>query len=218
MRVMQCWDDGDVDDIKLIDILKKHKAKATFNINPGGWQSERRIAHKFKGEYDVWRLALDEMPDVYKGFQVAGHTMTHPLLTKINPKWALTELVECKQYIKENFGVEECGMAYPCGAFDDNVKKLVEQAGYRYARTTLNVDCELNVDDPMALNTQCHFSHDDFWEKFEKVKELDGDFYFWGHTFELMNDDKRWDDLEAMIARISEDPKTEWCDVIDLFV
>lgn len=31
-------------------------------------------------------------------------------------------------------------------------------------------------------------------------------------------DDKRWAELEEMIAKISEDPKAEWIDVIDFFV
>jgi len=62
MRIMQCWDDGDVDDIRLVEILKKHGARATFNINPGGWKSKRREAHRFKGTYQVHKLALDEMP------------------------------------------------------------------------------------------------------------------------------------------------------------
>jgi len=99
MRIMQCWDDGDVDDIRLVEILRKHGARATFNINPGGWKSKRREAHRFKGEYQVYRLTLDEMPQVYKGFCIGGHTMTHPLLDAIDPDWALAELVACKQYI-----------------------------------------------------------------------------------------------------------------------
>ena len=76
MRIMQCWDDGDVDDIRLVDILKKHGARATFNINPGGWKSERRMAHRFKGEYPVYRLTLDEMPQVYEGFCIGGGLAT----------------------------------------------------------------------------------------------------------------------------------------------
>jgi len=94
MRIMQCWDDGDVDDIRLVEILRKHGARATFNINPGGFKSTRRAAHKFKGEYQVYRLTLDEMPQVYAGFCIGGHTMTHPLLDQIDPDWAFTELVE----------------------------------------------------------------------------------------------------------------------------
>lgn len=219
MRVMQCWDDGDVDDIKLVEILKRHKAKATFNINPGGWKSERRIGHVRNG-YEVWKLSLDEMKDVYKGFRVAGHTMTHPLLPKLDPEWAMVELVECRKFIERNFGFKEMGMAYPCGGvnYDSAVKELAKEAGYLYARTTENSDFLLNVGDPMALKPHAHFSHPDFWTKYEKVREADGDFYFWGHTFELFGDKKRWNDLEAMIAKISEDPKAEWIDVVDLFV
>ncbi|MBT3194592.1 MAG: hypothetical protein HN341_18755, partial [Verrucomicrobia bacterium] len=56
MRIMQCWDDGDVDDIRLVEILKKHGAKATFNICPGAnGESERIKAHDFGGKYDVYR-------------------------------------------------------------------------------------------------------------------------------------------------------------------
>ena len=30
MKVVQCWDDGVVTDIRLIEILRKYNAKATF--------------------------------------------------------------------------------------------------------------------------------------------------------------------------------------------
>jgi peptidoglycan/xylan/chitin deacetylase (PgdA/CDA1 family) len=217
MRIMQCWDDGDVDDIRLVEILRKHGARATFNLNPGGSKSERRVAHRFKDEYAVYRLTLDEMPEVYDGFCIGGHTMTHPFLNSIDPDLALTELVECKRYIETHFGQTACGMAYPCGAYSDAVKALVRKAGYLYARTTENVMVDLNVDDPMALHTHCHFLAADFWDKFEAVKAVDGDFYFWGHTFELMGEDARWQSLDSMIGRLTDDPATEWIDVRDLF-
>lgn len=215
---MQCWDDGDVDDIRLVDILKKHGAKATFNICPGGSRSERKMAHDFRGQYPVYRLTLDEMPQVYEGFCIGGHTMTHPNLAQIEPDVAMAELVDCKKFIEEHFGQAECGMAYPCGNYDDKVKELVKQAGYCYSRTVHNVDLKLNTDDPMALHTHCHFLAENFWDKFEAVKAVDGDFYFWGHTFELMNDDARWQEMDTMIGRLSDDPATEWIDVKDMFV
>lgn len=218
MRIMQCWDDGDVDDIRLVEILKKHGARATFNINPGGWKSERRMAHQFKGEYAVYRLMLDEMPQVYEGFCIGGHTMTHPSLSAIDPALALAELVECKRYIETHFNQSACGMAYPCGAYNNEVKELVRKAGYLYARTTKNIDLDLNVNDSMALHTHCHFLAPDFWEKFNAVKAVDGDFYFWGHAFELMGNDERWQKLEAMIGRLTDDPVTNWIDVRDLFI
>ena len=35
IKVAQCWDDGVYTDIKLIEILRKYNAKATFNLCPG---------------------------------------------------------------------------------------------------------------------------------------------------------------------------------------
>lgn len=218
MRIMQCWDDGDVDDIRLVEILRKHGARATFNINPGGCKSKRRVTHQFNGEYDVYRLMLDEMPQVYEGFCIGGHTMTHPSLDAIDPATALTELAECKRYIETHFSQSACGMAYPYGSYSDAVKELVRKAGYLYSRTTKNVDLNLNVNDPMALHTHCHFLAPTFWDKFEAVKAVDGDFYFWGHTFELMGNDARWQELDAMIGRLTDDPVTNWIDVRDLFI
>ena len=75
----------------------------------------------------------------------------------------------------------------------------------------------LNVDDPMALHTHCHFLSPNFWETFEAIKAIDGDFYFWGHTFELMGIDARWQNLDTTIGRLSDDPATQWIDVKDLF-
>jgi len=217
MRIMQCWDDGDVDDILLIEILKKHGAKATFNINPGVLGGDRRLGHTFKGEYPVYKLTLDEMPQVYDGFCIGGHTMTHPALDVIDASRAFSELVDCKKYIEQHFNQAECGMAYPGGAYNDAVKKLVRQAGYLYSRTTKNVN-KLNVEDPMALHTNCHFLAPNFWDVFEAVKAVDGDFYFWGHTFELMGDDARWKKLDSMIGRLTDDSSTEWIDVKDMFL
>jgi hypothetical protein len=108
-------------------------------------------------------------------------------------------------------------MAFPIGAYNDEVKELVRKAGYVYARTTGKADRHLNLDDPLALHPHCHFLAPDFWEKFEAVKAADGDFYFWGHTFELMGDDARWQQLDAMIGRLSNDPATEWIDIKDLW-
>jgi len=35
IKVAQCWDDGVATDIRLIEILRKYNAKATFNLCPG---------------------------------------------------------------------------------------------------------------------------------------------------------------------------------------
>ena len=42
VRVACCWDDGMETDLRLIELLKKYHAKATFNLNPGLYYPDRR--------------------------------------------------------------------------------------------------------------------------------------------------------------------------------
>jgi peptidoglycan/xylan/chitin deacetylase (PgdA/CDA1 family) len=219
MKVMQCWDDGVVTDARLVEIFRRHNAKATFNLNPGlHGKSGRQGKWTFDGDFEVYKLSLDEMKDVYKGFTIAGHSMTHPDLTKLSESEALRELVDCKSFIKDFFGQSECGFAYPYGAWDGNVSRLVEKAGYLYARTCDSVDLNLPLNNPFALPSHCHFLSPDFWDKYERVKAIGGVFYFWGHSYEMKDSKALWSDFEFKIERITSDLAAEWIDVRNIFL
>ncbi len=43
MKVIQCWDDGIADDVRLTGILRRYSAKATFSLNPGLTLEERSV-------------------------------------------------------------------------------------------------------------------------------------------------------------------------------
>lgn len=211
MRIMQCWDDSVANDIPLADLLRNYDAKATFNIVPP-WRGNNWV---YNGDYKVEKLTVDEMKAAYQGFKVAAHGGVP--MTKLKPDILKLELQECRDLIKKSFGQDKCGLAYPGGGYDDTVKQAVRDAGFLYARTTKNIDGALPLDDPMELHTHCHFLSPEFWAKYEKVRELDGVFYFWGHSYELMDNLELWGELEYKLARIAGDPKAEWIDVIDLF-
>src|SRR4051812_27602133 len=86
MKIVQCWDDGVTDDIQLIEILRRHGARASFNLNFGLHGAKRVEGWKFRDK-DVQRLALPELRSVYEGFTIANHTLNHPVL----PGMALDE-------------------------------------------------------------------------------------------------------------------------------
>ncbi len=106
MTVVQCWDDGVVGDVRLTDLLRRHRAKATFNLNAGLHKKERRIAWpgwNHKGT-EVWRLAWDELKDVYQGFTIGNHSLTHPDLDKIHIEDARRDIVEGRDRLQQHFG------------------------------------------------------------------------------------------------------------------
>ena len=83
MKIIQTWDDGPVSDIRLIEILHRHQAKATFCLNPGLYQENRSFGWIHENQ-KVWRLGIHELVNVYDGFEICSHSMTHPRLTDLS--------------------------------------------------------------------------------------------------------------------------------------
>lgn len=215
MKLAQCWDDGVNDDVRLTEILRKYHAKGSFNLNMethkdarsgGGW--------KYKDVKEVFRLSLGELKEVYDGFLVANHTLTHPWLTKISIEEARRDIFEGRDRLEQHFGYAIKGFAYPFGNYNEAVAELVREAGHVYGRTTINVAEIFPVENPQAFHPNCHFLDPAFWEKFEHVKAGNGTFYFWGHSYEIITE-ADWQDFDAKIARLSKEG--EWVNLPDLF-
>ena len=214
MKVVQCWDDGVTTDVRLVEILRKHNAKATFNLNAGLCDAKRKPGWIYKGT-KVDRLGLDEMKDIYSGFMIANHSLTHPSLAKLPIDEMRSEIAEGRDRLQQTFGQAVRGFAYPNGSYSEDVMNAVREAGHVYARTVLNVVHPFPPKDAMAFHPCCHFLSPDFWSRYENTR-AGGVFYFWGHSFEMITEEM-WADFEDIIERISADPKSRWADVADLF-
>src|SRR5579862_5713256 len=108
IKVVQCWDDGVVDDIRLTEVLRRQGAKASFNLNLGAHAEGR----------EGRRLAKGELRDVYDGFLVANHGFTHPHLTRIPLEEAKRCIREGRDALEQHFGYAVTGFAYPYGSYD----------------------------------------------------------------------------------------------------
>jgi len=194
MTVVQCWDDGVANDARLTEILRRHGARASFNLNAG-------LHH--------------EMKAVYAGFTIANHSLTHPHLEQLPLAEARREIVEGRDRLQQFFGQPVLGFAYPYGSYNEAVMEAVREAGHVYARTVGNVAHPFPPENAMAFHPNCHFLADDFWARYEKAR-TGGVFYFWGHSYE-MTTDPMWAEFEAKIARISADPAARWGELPELF-
>ncbi|MDQ8194626.1 polysaccharide deacetylase family protein [Coraliomargarita sp. SDUM461004] len=217
LKVVQCWDDGVNDDIRLIGILRKHGAKASFNLNPATHGELRQGAYNERWGKRIERLARHELNDVYAGFTIANHSMTHPWPTQIPLADWRTEVVDARKILQDWFQQEILGFVYPYGDCDAATADVVREAGHLYARTTKNATPCMPVADPMMLHADCHFHNERFWDLYEQAKTSEaGVFYFWGHSYELCTE-AEWDAFDAKIARISADGDAEWAELPDLF-
>ena len=77
---------------------------------------------------------------VAMGMEIGGHTMTHCNLPSADPDEAWLEISTCKSLLEKHLGCEVKHFAYPNGGsvqhYNDNIKKLVYQAGFFSASTS----------------------------------------------------------------------------------
>ncbi|HCB12310.1 MAG TPA: hypothetical protein DEP36_01880 [Gammaproteobacteria bacterium] len=216
MKVVQSWDDGIVDDIRLTELLRRYGAKAAFNLNPGLHQAQRSCSWHY-GDKDVWRLGRDELVDVYDGFEIANHSLTHPYLPDLSLTDLAREVWDSRHRLQDWFQQPIRGFCYPFGGFNAAVKDEIRAAGHIYARTVTEVEPVFPPVDMLEFGVNCRFADPAFWARYECVKASNGVFFFWGHSYELVNE-TMWADLEDKIAGISADPAAEWVNLEALFV
>jgi peptidoglycan/xylan/chitin deacetylase (PgdA/CDA1 family) len=68
--------------------------------------------------------------------KIESHTVTHPILTNIDPAELDYELQASKSALENALSKKIEHFCYPNGTFDEAVQKSVEKAGYRLAVTT----------------------------------------------------------------------------------
>ena len=217
LRVVTCWDDGNLDDIRLCELFRKYGAKASFNLNPGQHRAERYEAWKADDVYPVYRLSWAEMPAVYDGFTIANHTVNHPWASKISLDEWRGEVVDGRKRLQDHFQQPVSGFAYPFGDYTPETARIVGEAGHVYARTCVSVTPCFPPADPLLMPADCHHADAAFWQRYAEAKLTPGGvFYFWGHSYEFTNEEQ-WAAIEAKIARITADPDSTWADLPDLF-
>lgn len=218
VKVAQCYDDGVATDIRFIEILRKYNAKATFNLCPGFMRDNERVEpyrDAESGRFCGGRVALSELRDIYGDFEVASHCWKHENAGVVEDQVFIDSAVRARDFLEDVFQRPCRGFAYPCSAHTPSTEKLLEDAGFAYARTVASVEDVRKSPSMMIFEPNVHFMASKFMERFERAKAT-GMFYFWGHTYELSDDPQLWEEYERRIALISADPDVEWVNVIDL--
>jgi len=87
--------------------------------------------------FDELFLTWDQVREMAKdGIEMGGHSVNHPILTRVPPKVAANEIVGCKKKIEEATGRHITSFAYPNGQQGDYNKKLmafIKKTGYEVA-------------------------------------------------------------------------------------
>ena len=204
------YDDGVVQDIRLIELLNKYGLKCTFNLNSELLSKKgmliregKRIAH--------YKIHTEDVKHIYEGHEVAVHTLTHPNLTQCDDKEIIRQVEADRLNLSELVEYEVVGMAYPCGGVnnDDRVAGIIKKnTGVKYSRTITTNNCFDLQENLYRFNPTAYHL------EFEKMMQLGREFlefkpkepkvfYIWGHSYEMDYGADYWVKLEEFFKLIS---------------
>jgi peptidoglycan-N-acetylglucosamine deacetylase len=223
--VTTSWDDGDVADLRIAEILKARGLGGTFYVpfaGPGG-----RVTLRTHQMRSMWS----------EGFEIGAHTLSHCTLTRVSPDQSRTEILACKRVLEDLLGDEVGMFCYPRGRFDATALAAVREAGYRGARTTRLLTVEATFPSFEMPTTVQAFPHRPgnyirnlarrrqwsslsyyyrelrrypHWVQlgkklFDDALAVGGVWHLWGHSWEVEALDL-WTELEELLDYVSNRP------------
>lgn len=182
------YDDGRLQDERLVAMFNKYGIKGTFNINYGLFERDEK------------RIQADRVAKLYKGHEVATHCLTHPTIERCPLVEVAAEILEDRKGLERLTGGLVRGHAYPNGSYSEEIKQLFGQLGIAYARTVKAVADYALPTDPLEWNPTCHHNDPELMQKAEffanfQKKQYLKLMYVWGHSYEF-DDRDNWNVME----------------------
>ncbi|EKD53796.1 MAG: polysaccharide deacetylase [uncultured bacterium] len=98
---------------QILAILRKYHIKATFFM----------VGMNAKAHPEIVRMVLAD------GHAINSHSMTHPMLTKLNDVELYREITEPQVVIKNIIGKKPVCLRYPYGASNEHVRSVIRENG-----------------------------------------------------------------------------------------
>lgn len=199
------YDDAVQTDVRLIEIMKQHGLKGTFNVNSELFAAEGKVyapgtVHRRMSRSES--LACFSDPEV----EVAIHGATHPFWNLLPSAAAVRDIYADREALEKMFGRIIRGAAYPFGAYSDEVVEILRQCGIAYCRTTKATGSFAIPTDWLRLHPTCHHNDERLMplaEEFLSAEHIRDPllFYVWGHSYEFDGNDN-WQVIEQFAEYI----------------
>lgn len=200
------YDDGVVQDRRLAELFRRYGLKCSFNLGSGLLGHKETARAPGGREVDVSKISPEEVEEVYRTHEIAGHGLYHSALDTVGTPLAMYEIIEDKRRLEQLAGKPLKMFAYPFGLYNEQVVQMLSLAGYQGARTVNSTHGFGLPEDFLRWGPTCH-------HKDERLMELaqafvDGVsfgpmlFYVWGHAYEF-DGDGNWEVIERLAKFLS---------------
>ena len=191
------YDDGQIFDKRLAELLRSHGMKGTFHLNSG-----KLVIQREQGKY----VAPEELAEVYAGHEIACHGVEHLNLPLVMPRQVIPELEEDRRVLEKLTGGMVQGLSYAFGAYNDRVKNIASLLGFKYSRTVQDTGYFNPPEDFMQWHPTCHHNNN-LLALGDRFLDVPGFYelplmYVWGHSYEFgLSDD--WSAIEAFVEKMA---------------
>ena len=197
------YDDGRIEDKRLVEMFNKYGLKGTFHLNNP--EFEKHFPHFLK---DPKFVDPEEYRTLYKGHEISCHAASHPFLYYSPDEHIRMEIRENRRFLEEKCSYPVRGMSYPFSSFDERVAKVCRAEGMEYARTAEQT-MEFGIpSDFMHWDGTCHHASftKELWERFTSpmLYSFMRLFYVWGHSYEFYTED-HWKQMEDLCKTVIGD-------------
>ena len=122
--VTTSWDDGDVLDLRIAELLSSRGLRGSFYVP----------ISRYRGKCALQPADLRSL--TAEGFEIGAHSVSHRNLARLSAVELDHEVRTCKQTLEDVIGREVSMFCYPYGRYNRTVMQRLREAGYLGARTT----------------------------------------------------------------------------------
>ncbi len=217
------YDDGSVQDKRLVELFDKYGMKATFNF-----VSERMKDSFTKEQIKEYFLS--------KGHEIAVHGAFHRANGNIRPIEGIRDVLECRLELEEKCDSIIRGMAYPDSGIEqmgnfgtyEMIKQYLTELDIAYARTTGDDNSFMIPADFHAWVPTAHHDNPRIMEYIDQFLKLDIStrvyharriprlMYIWGHSSEF-DDNGNWEHIEEICEKLANNDEIWYATNIEIY-
>ncbi len=186
------YDDGKLQDRRLVSIFNRHGLKGSFHLNGG-----------LLGQAE--RIPAAEVRELYAGHEVSAHTYTHPTIARCPREQVAREILDDRKALEDLVGYPVRGLSYPNGSCSDDIVRLLPLLGIEYSRLVPTTGGFSMPEDFLRWQGTCHHNQElerrgEEFLAFSRSQYLYL-MYVWGHSYEF-DRDGNWGLIEGFAERM----------------
>lgn len=194
--VATMWDDGLESDLRLLPILEKYGATATFALCGIDRYGNRPLRNDARSDRYGLLLTREQLRRLAP-YEICNHSLSHADLPTLHLEEAHYEIAEARRQLESFFERPIQGFCYPYGNFTSALRDMVRDDGYTYARAGIRAFAQL---DRFALAPDAGCCTSRLEELI--VHRQNGFFLLYGHTYELRTA-ANWEQIDRLYGRLT---------------